>query len=90
MLDALLSLDLGVDSRCGGGCEQSVTQGAYQVQVNIPAAAAGSPPGDFTGESDEAFSCLSGLRLRRPSCVLEAGERERRSNRDERFGSGSF
>lgn len=59
-------------------------------EQDLPAAAAGSL-GDFTeGEPEPAFSCLSGLRLRCLSWVLEAGERERRSNREGRFASGSF
>ena len=59
---------------------------------NLPAAAAGSPPGAFLFSSDlglKADSLATGLRLRLDSeCRLD-GERDRRSKREDRLTSGS-
>lgn len=62
----------------------------YNIASNLPAAAAGSTEA-FTGASPAGLrgSRLSGLRVRVDSDCLADGDRERRSNRERRGGSGS-
>lgn len=90
MLDSFLSLQLGIDF--GGGSSYFSNQLRATIHFpktkqaqNIPAAATGSAlllaPG-LRG------SRLSGLRVRVASDCREEGDRERRSNRDWRRGSG--
>lgn len=87
MLDAFASLQLGIDSRGGGGCDCELA-GHASRQVNwngariVPAAAAASTAG-FLG----SVSSLAGLRSRVSDRLL-GGERERLSKRDF-LGSGS-
>jgi len=60
-------------------------------RIDLPAAAAGSKEGFFPSPAPDVFceSRGSGLRLRLVSECRLVGERERRSNRDDRFASGS-
>jgi hypothetical protein len=89
MLDALLGLNLGVDFGSGGSWEL-VSLATKPRTDSLPAAAAGSTPPDF-GVSPPGLSeaLPRGLLLRLGSDFLAGGERERRSNLEALFGSGS-
>lgn len=94
MLDSLFSLQLSVYLGRGGSCitdpEVSSSHRSRQ-RISSPAAAAGSP-GDsfFASVLGLRGSPLRGLRVRAAADCRDEGDRERRSNRDARFGSGSF
>lgn len=100
MLDSFLCLDRGIDLRSSGSLKecQPDSRIRYMVLQNIPAAAAASA-GSLFGASgrglSEALELSSrglaiGLLLRRLSVFAAGGERERLSNLEVRFGSGSF
>lgn len=92
MLNAFLCLDLGVDTSSCGSYEVRLAMRAAKGGKNgdLPAAAAGSD--GLLTPSATGLNVLfdaKGLLLRRLSgCILD-GERERRSNLEARFGSGS-
>ena len=87
MLDAFLCLDLGVDASCCGGFGRISSESCRGSEYSsLPAAAAGSE-GLFT--PSVGLLDAIGLLLRRESLCLVVGERERRSNLEVRFGSGS-
>jgi hypothetical protein len=91
MLNTFLGLNLGVNLRSGGSYELvRAMRARSRGQANIPTAAAGSRAPDF-GVSTLGLPepLASGLLLRRGSDLLAGGERERRSNLDALFGSGS-
>lgn len=89
MLDTLLGLDLGVDSCSGSSCG-CVSVATKLESVSSPAAAAGSIPAGLEDSLAGLSEALpTGLLLRRGSDFLAGGERERRSNLDCLFGSGS-
>lgn len=91
MLDTLLGLDLGVDPSSGSSCDfvSLATKQNWRL-VFLPAAAAGST---LAGRGASLLGLSEalpiGLLLRRGSDFLAGGERERRSNLDALFGSGS-
>ena len=91
MLYTLLGLNRRIDSGSCGSYRPSAESEFQMVVGNIPAAAAGSAPVDFLG-SELGVSELplaAGLRLRFGSLCRVEGERDRRSKREVRFGSGS-
>lgn len=93
MLDALLCLDGGIDFGGSGSCGNvSLVRdsGIFSIE-NLPAAAAASAGSLFAASGGALSEVLgSGLLLRRLSCLTAGGERERLSNLEARFGSGSF
>lgn len=98
MLDSLFRLELSVDlGRCGSCIMVIMVSTRTTVgqenrdKLTIPAAAAGSP-GDALLASILGLrgSPLRGLRVRAAPDCRDDGDRERRSNRDARLGSGSF
>lgn len=100
MLNTLLCLQLSVDlGRCGScilsGCQPPISHPTISSDARgravIPAAAAGSAPPDFFAGSALGLrgSRLRGLRVRVASDCRDEGDRERRSKREARRGSGS-
>lgn len=93
MLYALFSLDRGVNSSRRLRFEMilATTRDGDIIISNLPAAAAGSWLDVFFASAprvrDESRG--TGLRLRLESVFLLKGERERRSNREDRLTSGS-
>ena len=89
MLDTLLCLDLGIDS--GSRSSYGIVSLIIGTRtLNLPAAAAGSEELRLAeAEAGLLEARASGLLLRRGS-LTAGGDRERRSNLDVRFGSGSF
>lgn len=97
MLDSLFGLQLSIDL---GRCSSCITKSQHlqhaardkdKGQIAIPAATAGSPEDClFASAAGLRGSPLRGLRVRAAPDCREDGDRERRSNRDARFGSGSF
>lgn len=97
MLDAFLSLDRSVDASCSCGC-RNISHSLLSMGKNpsyIPAAAAGS----VAKALGPLFSVIpglkdllgaSGLLLLRVSDPRLEGDRDRRSSREDRFGSGSI
>jgi hypothetical protein len=91
MLDAFLGLDLSVDSCSGSSYRQVSKVLQRKLQEHQPAAAAGSAPAFFALAAVGLSGFRSmGLLLRLDSDFLAGGERDRLSNRDALFGSGSF
>lgn len=93
MLNTLLCLQLSIDLGRGGSCISQSAQNfipKYAKTAFLPAAAAGSPV-DFFPVSAPGLpgSRLRGLRVRVVSDCRDEGDRERRSKRDGRRGSGS-
>lgn len=90
MLDTLLCLDLGIDLRSGRCCGHVSLATKRRILVSLPAAAAGSTIPDFEVSVLGLSEALPiGLLLRLGSDFLAWGERERRSNLEALFGSGS-
>lgn len=94
ILSPLLRLQLSIDLGRRGSyiplVSQIPTSTQHQGAAVLPAAAAGSADPDFLAESVAGLpgSRLNGLRVR-VSDRRDGGDRERRSNRDGRRGSGS-
>lgn len=98
MLNSFLGLQLGVDlGRCSSCSDFHIVSFCGKRKtfeaglLAIPAAAAGSTEPDFLESSAPGLkgSRLRGLRVRVDSGCREEGDRERRSNREARRGSGS-
>lgn len=90
MLDALLGLDLGINSGGCGSCESVSLAPDIVIRRCLPAAAAGSRAPDLAASVLGLPESLPiGLLLRLGSDFLVGGDRERRSNLDALFGSGS-
>lgn len=92
VIDAFLSLELSINLGSSGSYFWEVriltSRSSFREEQRgdfLPAAAAGSTLGLFVSPSAREI----GLRSRGASERLEGGDRDRRSNRDGRLGSGS-
>ena len=89
MLDAFLGLNGSVNPGSSGRCCRTLVRCIEESEnvIALPAAAAASVP-LLLFFSSPPSRLVGGLRLRLNS-FLPVGDRERRSNLEDRFGSGS-